>query len=170
MQHAQQSRRTVSQNLWAPDPRAYNSSRSSRTLLAAVGVAPMTQAASEWLSENSIRSSNFAKFPGSRERRRLWDLAATRCGCSDVATAHRSNPPHPPSATTQRPSPFDSGHRKRLKSKPFHRAEMRENDLNLRGLEIFEEASDVAFSEIHSHPRLCLIRAHKSVAKSRCGA
>ncbi|WP_314682245.1 hypothetical protein [uncultured Rhodococcus sp.] len=47
---------------------------------------------------------------------------------------------------------------------------MRENDLNLRGLEIFEEASDVAFSEIHTHPRLCLIRAHKSVAKSRCGA
>lgn len=57
-----------------------------------------------------------------------------------------------------------------MKSKPFHRAEMRENDLNLRGLEIFEEASDVAFSEIHSHPRLCLIRAHKSVAHSRCDA
>lgn len=30
---------------------------------------------------------------------------------------------------------------------------MRENDLNLRGLEIFEETSDVAFSEIHTHPR-----------------
>ena len=57
-----------------------------------------------------------------------------------------------------------------MKSKPFHRAEMRENDLNLRGLDIFEEASDVAFSEIHTHPRQCLIRAHKSVAKSRCGA
>ena len=57
-----------------------------------------------------------------------------------------------------------------MKSKPFHRAEMRENDLNLRGLEIFEEASDVAFSEIHSYPRQSLIRAHKSVAKRRCGA
>jgi len=52
-----------------------------------------------------------------------------------------------------RPSPFDSGHRKRLKSKPFHRAEVRENDLNLRGLEIFEETSGVAFSEIHTHPK-----------------
>ncbi|CAN5185886.1 hypothetical protein BH09ACT9_BH09ACT9_21140 [soil metagenome] len=42
--------------------------------------------------------------------------------------------------------------------------------MNLWGLAIFEEASDVAFSEIHTHPRQCLIRAHKSVAHSRCGA
>lgn len=164
MQHAARSGRDCHRISALRIPRRH-SSRGSQTLRAAAGVAPLTQAASEWLRENSIRRSDFAKCPESCEKYRLRDLAATRCGCSDVATARRSNRSHPPSATTQRPSPFDSGHRKRLKSKPVHRAEARENDLNLRGLEIFEEASDVAFSEIHTHPRQCLIRAHKSVAQ-----